>query len=146
MVNHTPGWPWRRLNSSWSQESLSALTSNYKTRNNGKYCDKSTAQTHRLTHTHTHADKQKETLSRTVRDRDTDLGWEKQRKDEPLAVQIQNFIITKHVTGAISVQISVYLLATNSKTHEKGSRAERRLARYLTSFVSRCFNSAEWLH
>lgn len=99
-------------------------------------------------HTHTHADKQKETLSRTVRDRDThsNLGWEKQRKDEPLAVQIQNFIITKHVTGAISVQISVYLLATNSKTHEKGSRAERRLARYLTSFVSRCFNSAEWLH
>lgn len=47
-------------------------------------------------HTHTHADKQKETLSRTVRDRDTDLGWEKQRKDEPLAVQTQNFIITKH--------------------------------------------------
>lgn len=145
MVNHTPGWPWRRLNSSWSQESLSALTSNYKTRNNGKYCDKSTAQTHRLTHTHARRQTERDTLTYSQRQRHR-LGMGKQRKDEPLAVQIQNFIITKHVTGAISVQISVYLLATNSKTHEKGSKAERRLARYLTSFVSRCFNSTEWLH
>lgn len=105
---------------------------------------------HTDTHTRTHTNRKRhshvESDTETERHTQTDMGWEKQRKDEPLAVQIQNFIITKHVTGAISVQISVYLLATNNKTHEKGSRAVRRLARYLTSFVSRCFNSAESLH
>lgn len=81
-----------------------------------------------------HAHKPKQTLSRTGAKSERERGrereastrgkGEKQRKDEPLAVQIQNFIITKHVTGAISVQISVYLLATNNKTHEGGRGAE----------------------